>query len=375
VELYWHNYFWPIIDDWYLLDFKNLTITTIASMPDLVPSIPFINPMHPCENQLIVFNVLGQNLGPTATSAFAVDVFIDGQPFDSIWVNGCGAFSGFRVQSKAWPTTSGLHSVCFVLDSANIVSESNETNNELTLQFQVSDVTPPRITIVSPQNTTYIDLVPLTFTIDELSFWTGYSLDNQANVTIFGNTTLARLYEGRHSLIVCANDTSGNMGTSCEVAFTIYLSTNPVASFNFTPPIQKVGEPIIFASISIPGWNGTQYVPVTEYCWNFGDGNITTVSEPVVSHVYSSVGNYVVSLNVTTSYGLWNSTSSSIKVTYETDMNKDGGINIVDVTIIAAAYGSKPGHSKWNDNADLDGNGWINIIDITIVAKDYGKTV
>lgn len=43
--------------------------------------------------------------------------------------------------------------------------------------------------------------------------------------------------------------------------------------------------------------------------------------------------------------------------------------------MVAIAYGSKPRDPNWNAIADLDKNGWINIIDITIVAKDYGKIV
>jgi hypothetical protein len=58
-----------------------------------------------------------------------------------------------------------------------------------------------------------------------------------------------------------------------------------------------------------------------------------------------------------------------------TDINSDGVVDILDVTVVAIAYGSKPGEKKWNPIADLDKNGEINILDVTLVAKDYGKTV
>jgi len=57
------------------------------------------------------------------------------------------------------------------------------------------------------------------------------------------------------------------------------------------------------------------------------------------------------------------------------DLNHDGLVNILDVTIVAKAYGSKPGDPNWNVIADLDGNGIIDILDISKVAKDYGKTL
>jgi endoglucanase len=57
-----------------------------------------------------------------------------------------------------------------------------------------------------------------------------------------------------------------------------------------------------------------------------------------------------------------------------TDLNKDGRVNIQDITMVAVAFGSKPGDADWNVIADLDKNGVVNILDITMVAKDYGKT-
>jgi len=55
------------------------------------------------------------------------------------------------------------------------------------------------------------------------------------------------------------------------------------------------------------------------------------------------------------------------------DLNKDGAVNIVDMSIVARALGSKPGDTCWNETADLDKNGIINMIDLSIVARDYGK--
>jgi parallel beta-helix repeat protein len=57
------------------------------------------------------------------------------------------------------------------------------------------------------------------------------------------------------------------------------------------------------------------------------------------------------------------------------DLNRDGTVNILDITIVARAFGSHQGDKNWNSTADLDNNGWINILDISIVAKYFGKKV
>jgi rhodanese-related sulfurtransferase len=57
------------------------------------------------------------------------------------------------------------------------------------------------------------------------------------------------------------------------------------------------------------------------------------------------------------------------------DLNTDGTVNILDIAIVAKAFGTKPGDSNWNPSADLDKNGWINIVDVALVARNYGRTV
>jgi hypothetical protein len=63
------------------------------------------------------------------------------------------------------------------------------------------------------------------------------------------------------------------------------------------------------------------------------------------------------------------------KTAYLIDVNMDGMINILDVSIVALAFDSKPGDDNWNIAADLNNDEWVNIVDISMVALDYGKTV
>jgi parallel beta-helix repeat protein len=106
------------------------------------------------------------------------------------------------------------------------------------------------ITACAPYQTTYLN-----FTIDFKASWIGYSLEDQANVTITGNTTLTNLSYGWHHIIVYANDTSGNMWSSVKVRFAITFITD--INYDRTVDIDDLVE-TTWRYGSIPGdvrWN------------------------------------------------------------------------------------------------------------------------
>jgi nitrous oxidase accessory protein len=72
--------------------------------------------------------------------------------------------------------------------------------------------------------------IPLRFTVNEPVSWMAYSLDNRANVTLSGNTTLTRLIEGSHSLVVYVKDADGNSYSSDWVYFKV--ASTPSVSIN-----------------------------------------------------------------------------------------------------------------------------------------------
>ena len=133
---------------------------------------------------------------------------------------------GYSLDGQANVTITGNITLSDLSDRSHyVVVYANDTVGNMgassTVYFTI-DTTSPVITILSPQNKTYsTSSVPLTFTLNELTSWIGYSLDNQANVTITGNTTLTGLSDGVHTITVYANDTVGNMGYSDTVYFTV----------------------------------------------------------------------------------------------------------------------------------------------------------
>jgi hypothetical protein len=88
------------------------------------------------------------------------------------------------------------------------------------------------------------------------------------------------------------------------------------ANFSAVPELANIGESVKFdASNSSLGWNGTHTVPITEYRWNFGDGNETIVSVPTIYHSFQAYGIYYVTLVVYAPGGLPETDSTIYKIT------------------------------------------------------------
>jgi hypothetical protein len=134
--------------------------------------------------------------------------------------------------------------------------------------------------------------VPLTFTVNEATSWMGYSLDNQANVTITGNTTLTGLASEPHNVIVYANDTYGNMGSSDKVYFTRIV--NDVAVLNVTvSPTETYVNQIVNINVTV---KNKETVPETFNVTAYYDSNIIDTQ---------SVVNLAPSSNITITFS-WN---------------------------------------------------------------------
>ena len=98
------------------------------------------------------------------------------------------------------------------------------------------EILPPTIVVLSPANATYDTTnVSLIFTVNKATSWIGYSLDGAANVTITGNTTITSISHGSHKVVVYANDTYGNMGTSNTVYFVIVTTPVPPVIIILSP--------------------------------------------------------------------------------------------------------------------------------------------
>lgn len=54
------------------------------------------------------------------------------------------------------------------------------------------------------------------------------------------------------------------------------------------------------------------------------------------------------------------------------DLNDDGKVDMMDVSIACYAAFTFPGHPRWNPDADLDGNEVVDMFDIAIICFNFG---
>ena len=145
-------------------DSKTIPITVVTK-PDLTPTEILYDSNKLIEGQTVLFDSGITNLGEAGTNLFNVLWKVDEQEFapeDQAWhdpvLGGTTVLDGNSQFS--WTAEAGTHTISFIVDSDNNISESDETNNatEVTVNVTV-DKTPPVITITSP---TYGATVPST---------------------------------------------------------------------------------------------------------------------------------------------------------------------------------------------------------------------
>jgi hypothetical protein len=157
-----------------------------------------------------------------------VNVALDGKTYHSVQVNS-QLTSPFTSSLNLTDLEDGNHSVQLHAFCDGVVLEmhglwerpiSYNASSDI-INFTV-DATPPSILVSPIESRGYSDHeVPLNFTLSEPAARITYSLDEQQNVTIAGNTTLPGLSTGVHHITLYAWDTAGNAGASETITFTI----------------------------------------------------------------------------------------------------------------------------------------------------------
>ncbi|MFK8045397.1 MAG: PKD domain-containing protein [Crocinitomicaceae bacterium] len=130
-------------------------------------------------------------------------------------------------------------------------------------------------------------LVDLTEYPDPITDWTWYVEDS-----IYTNSAPSHLFSGSGFFDVSLAIVSEN-GCSDSASIPIQVHALPIA--DFVSP-----EPCIYGAVFVDSSHDDS-TTIDSWLWNFGDGNSSTLQNP--THPFDSVGNYTVSLEVTSGYG------------------------------------------------------------------------
>jgi len=90
----------------------------------------------------------------------------------------------------------------------------------------------------------------------------------------------------------------------------MYENTSPTVSFTYQPTYPVANDTVTFNASESYDPDGY----ITTYSWDFGDGNITTVTIPTIEHVFATYANYTVTLTVTDNDELTNSETQIVEV-------------------------------------------------------------
>jgi hypothetical protein len=135
---------------------------------------------------------------------------------------------------------------------------------------------------------------------------------------------------------------------------------------------KETNHSVIDQAVSIESFDSGEWKNMG-ICSSLGNGTYVFVWQPTIA------GTYVVRARYEGNTSYVESTSENItiqiSISLKTDLNRDGTVNILDIFLVANAFGSTPADPNWKAVADLNGDGTVNILDIFAVAWDFGKKV
>ena len=99
---------------------------------------------------------------------------------------------------------------------------------------------------------------------------------------------------GQYTVTLIASN-SGGSGTKTKTNY-ITVYANPTAGFTLNTDTACIGQTVNFTNATIINLGGSA---ISNWAWDYGDGNGQTVTTTTVSHAYATPGSYPVSLIVT----------------------------------------------------------------------------
>lgn len=120
----------------------------------------------------------------------------------------------------------GSHSITFIAEAGGgyavgLTAYSFGVSSVSVINFTIDTIS-PEVSLLHLENETYeASDILINFTVNEQVSLITFSLDGQDNATIYGNTTLTGLSNGRHNITVYVWDRAGHVGASETTYFSV----------------------------------------------------------------------------------------------------------------------------------------------------------
>ncbi len=366
----------------------NTSITVSAPSDTTKPSVTLTSPSNSASFTAGTGTITFSATASDNIAVSSVDFYVDNTLLANGTTTGNGTYT--LTQSTANLAVAAHTIYAVAKDAAGNTQQSSTVNITI---LQAADTTAPSISLTAPAaNTTVsgtitvssdatdnIGVASVSYFIDGSS--TAFSIDTTQPYNSSWNSALAT--NGNHTIMAKATDTSGNLGQTAAVTFTV---NNTVA--DTTKPTVKITDPLNGATVS-----GTKTITVSASD-NIGISKVELLIDGVLKAV-DTTSPYSFSWS-TTSYGDGthtlearaidaannSSTSTALSVTVKNttttpsttpkqgDVNLDGRVNRTDSRIVRRNMGKSP---ATRDEGDLNGDNIVNILDLAIVYANWGR--
>jgi hypothetical protein len=274
--------------------------------------------------------------------------------------------------------------------TAKAYDAANNNTTSSVRSFTIPDTTAPTVTLTAPTNgSTVSGTIVATANasdnigVTKVEFYVDGTLKATDTVSPYSaSIDTAALTNGTRSFTARAYDAANLSTTSTAASVTVNNVVTPPS--DTTPPVVSVSAPAASSTVS-----GT--ITVTA---NASDASGIKQVQFYVDNVLKSTDTtapYSFSLDTTTlsnashafkavatdnSTNANQTTSATINATVSNsvlkpaDINADGSINVLDLSILASKYG-QTGSSL--GRADINADGTVNVLDLSILASNYGK--
>jgi len=278
-----------------------LATLTPKSTPQSVNKPPVASFGYEADNLTVVFNASASNDPDGNITSYSWS-FGDETP------NGTGA-----AITHTYPANGTYRAVLTVTDNGG---DKNSTSKNITVEKTVAPtVKHYPLALIQVENVTNLTV--------KVSGWHSIAYDDKSIVSYewtFGDASTAsganvtHTYAANGTYTITLNVTdSGGLSNITQHSLTVAKGVTPPTE-KLYPVAIIVVEDVKQLKVTVSGW--TSYAlddkSIVSYEWNFGDGK--NASGANVTHTYAANGTYTITLTVTDSGGLSNTTTHSVTV-------------------------------------------------------------